>query len=91
MEQMSEWLLLWRNMLLRHDCTMIIWEMKNEEGDSRLECISANVQKYGYSSDEFLDGSVAWLDLILEEDRARVNQEGCQFLLRAEEIGRAHV
>lgn len=84
MEQMSEGLLLWRNMLLRHDCTMIIWEMKNEEGDSRLECISANVQKYGYSSDEFLDGSVAWLDLILEEDRARVNQEGCQFLLRAE-------
>lgn len=83
MERMSEGLIFWKDMLDRHDYTVFVWDMQGEEGYPALIYVSDNIRQYGYEADEYLNGTINWLDMVVEEDKGRVDQEGCQFLLRA--------
>ncbi len=83
MEQMSEGLVLWKDMLDRHGYTVFVWDMQGEEGYPALIYVSENIIQYGYEADEYLNGTISWMDMVVEEDKGRVDQEGCQFLLRA--------
>lgn len=83
MERMPEGLLLWKDMLCRHEYAVIIWTMKGDDGYPGLEYVSENICQYGYTAEEYLEGQVSWMDLICDEDKCRIHQEGGQLLLRA--------
>lgn len=83
MEQLQEGLMSWCDMVSRHGSIVLIWEMNGPNELFDLKYVSNNISRYGYTAEEYLKGQVNWLELICEEDRKRVNQEVCQFLLRA--------
>ena len=83
MKQVEKELSLQYDILQRHDCVLLVWNMRGDEGYPVMEYISQNISVYGYSAQEYLDGRSSWVDMVYEEDRSRVEQEGCQFLLRA--------
>ncbi len=85
MEHMPKGLLMWNDMLGRHDLVVFLWNMKGEDGYPYLEYVSENVCKYGYMAEEFLDNEIDWMALVSEVDRNRVDQQACNFLLRASE------
>lgn len=83
MKQEKKELLMWQDMLQRHECVILTWNMRGGEGYPEMEYVSENISMYGYNAQEYLDGKNDWSDIIYEEDRSRVAKEGCQFLLRA--------
>ncbi len=85
MEHILDGLLMWKDMLDRHDFVVFLWNMKGEDGYPYLEYVSENICKYGYQAEEFLENEIDWMDLVSEADRDRVNQQACNFLLRASE------
>ncbi len=82
MEHMPKGLLMWNDMLGRHDLVVFLWNMKGEDGYPYLEYVSENVCKYGYMAEEFLDNEIDWMALVSEVDRNRVDQQACNFLPR---------
>ncbi|WP_163339329.1 SpoIIE family protein phosphatase [Desulfopila sp. IMCC35008] len=42
---------------------------------AKLEYVSENLSQFGYSPDEFLDGSIQFRDIVYHEDRERVSKE----------------
>lgn len=82
MEQLQEGRMLWCDMVSRHEGIVLIWERKEADEFFKLKYVSDNISRYGYAAEEYVRGQIDWLDLICEEDRKRVNQEMCQFLMR---------
>lgn len=83
MKQVEKELPLQNDILQRHNCVLMVWNMKGDEGYPVMDYVSQNISMYGYSAQEYLDGKSNWIDMVYEEDRSRTEQEGSQFLLRA--------
>lgn len=83
MERISDGLFQWRDMLQRHNCAVLMWNMKGEDGRPCLEYVSETIREYGYEADAFLDGDIHWEELVFDEDKNRMDQEISNFLLHA--------
>jgi len=44
-------------------------------GNWPVELITENVQQFGYETEDFISGSIQFLDIVYPEDRKRVNEE----------------
>lgn len=70
-------------MLQRHNEVLVIWKMGGESQDSVVQFVSENVSAYGYPAQAYMERRIDWIDMVYEEDRPRVEHEGCHFLLKA--------
>lgn len=69
--------------LQRHNEVLVIWDMGDGSTESVVRYVSENVAAYGYPAQEYMNRNVDWINMVHEEDRQRVEHEGCHFLLKA--------
>ena len=52
----------------------VVFRFSHREDDWRTWYVTQNISMYGYHADEFLDGSVRWMDIVHPDDRVLVSK-----------------